>query len=110
MQFTTDGVRYAPACAISSRIGIAISAHQRADVLKRALEQHMKHMLACALVVVVDDGSKPAAAMRNGTQQLRHAASLGILSPNIYCQTFYDGSSRLGCLPRGGDLASSRYL
>lgn len=107
MQVTIDGVPYAPACAIASRIGIALTAHQRADVLKRALEQHMKLVPGGALVVVVDDGSKPAAAMRNGTQQLRHAASLGILSPNFNCQTFYDGSSRWGALPRGGALAGN---
>jgi hypothetical protein len=44
MQVTIDGVPYAPASVVSSRIGIAISTHQRADVLKRALEQHMKHL------------------------------------------------------------------
>lgn len=52
MQVIIDGVPYAPACAISSRIGIAITTHQRADVLKRTLEQHMKHLPAGALVVV----------------------------------------------------------
>ncbi len=46
MQVTIDGVPYAPASVVSSRIGIAISTHQRADVLKRALEQHMKHLPA----------------------------------------------------------------
>jgi hypothetical protein len=39
----------------SSRIGIAITTHQRADVLNE-LEQHMKHLPAGALVVI-DDGS-----------------------------------------------------
>ncbi|HHA1807016.1 TPA: glycosyltransferase family 2 protein, partial [Enterobacter hormaechei subsp. xiangfangensis] len=63
MQVTIDGVPFVPACASASRIGIAISTHQRADVLKRALEQHMKHLPAGALVVVVDDGSKPAAVV-----------------------------------------------
>ena len=63
MQVTINGVSYAPACAISSRIGIAISTHQRSEVLKRALEQHLKHLPAGALVVVIDDGSKPAAAV-----------------------------------------------
>ena len=80
MQVTIDGVPYAPACAISSRIGIAISTHQRADVLKRALEQHMKHLPAGALVVVVDDGSKPAAVVPHGVQLLRHETSLGIVA------------------------------
>ncbi len=80
MQVTIDGVPYAPACAISSRIGIAITTHQRADVLKRALEQHMKHLPAGALVVVIDDGSKPAAVVHDGVQLLRHETSLGIVA------------------------------
>lgn len=80
MQVTINGVSYAPACAISSRIGIAISTHQRADVLKRALEQHMKHLPAGALVVVVDDGSIAAAVVPDGVQLLRHSASLGIVA------------------------------
>lgn len=80
MRVTIYGVPYAPACTISSRIGIAITTHQRADVLKRALEQHMKHPPAGALVVVVDDGSKPAAVGPNGVQLLRHDTSLGIVA------------------------------
>ncbi|WP_426768867.1 glycosyltransferase family 2 protein [Enterobacter hormaechei] len=80
MQVTIDGVPFVPACASASRIGIAISTHQRADVLKRALDQHMKHLPAGALVVVVDDGSKPAAVVPHGVQLLRHETSLGIVA------------------------------
>ncbi|HAT3814127.1 glycosyltransferase family 2 protein [Citrobacter freundii] len=80
MQVTIDGVPYAPASLVSSRIGIAITTHQRAEVLKRALEQHMKHLPAGALVVVIDDGSKPVAVVPNGVQLLRHESSLGIVA------------------------------
>ncbi|WOU51610.1 glycosyltransferase family 2 protein [Citrobacter portucalensis] len=80
MQVTIDGVPYAPASLVSSRIGIAITTHQRAEVLKLALEQHMKHLPAGALVVVIDDGSKPAAVVPNGVQLLRHESSLGIVA------------------------------
>lgn len=80
MQVTIGGVPYAPACVISSRIGIAITTHQRADVLKRVLEQHMKHLPVGALVVVVDDGSKPASAVPDGVQLLRHETSLVIVT------------------------------
>lgn len=82
MQVIIDGVPYAPACAISSRIGIAITTHQRADVLKRTLEQHMKHLPACALVVVIDDGSKPQAIVPDGVTLLRHEQSRGIVASN----------------------------
>ncbi|WP_249417205.1 TipJ family phage tail tip protein [Citrobacter freundii] len=80
MQVTIDGVPYAPASVASSRIGIAITTHNRADVLKRAIEQHQKHLPAGALVVVVDDGSKPAAIAPDGVQLLRHETSLGIVA------------------------------
>lgn len=82
MQVTIDGVPYAPACAISSWIGVVITTHQRADVLKRALEQHMKHPPVGVLVVIVDDGSKHAAVVSDGVQLLRHETSLGILASN----------------------------
>ncbi|HHQ5922965.1 TPA: glycosyltransferase family 2 protein, partial [Enterobacter hormaechei subsp. steigerwaltii] len=80
MQVTIDGVPFVPACASASRIGISISTHQRADVLKRSLEQHLRHLPAGALVVVVDDGSKPAAVVPDGVQLLRHETSLGIVA------------------------------
>lgn len=80
MQVIIDNVPYAPVCNSSARIGIAISTHQRADVLKRALEQQMKHLPAGALVVVVDDGSKPAAVVPAGVQLVRQETSLGIVA------------------------------
>ncbi|HCL5922632.1 TPA: glycosyltransferase family 2 protein [Citrobacter amalonaticus] len=80
MQVTIDGVPFVPACASASRIGIAITTHNRPDVLKRAIEQHQKHMPAGALVVVIDDGSVPAAFAPDGVQMLRHDESLGIVA------------------------------
>ncbi|CZY10978.1 Uncharacterised protein [Enterobacter ludwigii] len=69
MQVTIDGVPFVPACTLASRIGIAITTHNWADVLKRAIEQHQKHLPAGALVVVVDDGSKPPAVVPDGVQR-----------------------------------------
>ncbi|MEY6763693.1 glycosyltransferase family 2 protein [Kluyvera ascorbata] len=80
MQVTIDGVQYTPASSNTSRIGIAISTHNRADVLKRALSQHMQYLPAGALVVVIDDGSKPAAVVPDGVQLIRHETSLGIVA------------------------------
>lgn len=80
MQVTIDGVPFVPACASASRIGIAITTHNRPEVLKRAIEQHQKHLPAGALVVVIDDGSKPAAVVSDGVQLLRHDESLGIVA------------------------------
>ncbi|MCI0256187.1 glycosyltransferase family 2 protein, partial [Cronobacter sakazakii] len=80
MQVTIDGVPYAPANASSSRIGIAITTHNRAAVLNRAVNQHLQFFPAGALVVVIDDGSIPAAVVPDGVQLLRHESSLGIVA------------------------------
>jgi len=80
MEVFINGIPYLPAGVTSSRIGIAITTHNRADVLKRALEQHMKHLPAGALVVVIDDGSKPAAVGPECVQLLRHETSFGIVA------------------------------
>lgn len=48
---------YAPVSNTTrSRIGIAISTHNRAGVISKALEYYLRHLLAGALVFVVDDG------------------------------------------------------
>jgi len=80
MKVINDGIPFALVCKISSRIDIAITTHLRADVLKRAPEQYVKHLPAGALVVVVDDGSKTAAVGPDGVQLLRHETSLGIVA------------------------------
>ncbi|EDT5747241.1 TPA: glycosyltransferase family 2 protein [Salmonella enterica] len=80
MQVTIDGVHYSPANTTTSRIGIAISTHNRADVLKRALSQHIQYLPTGALVVAIDDGSKPAAVVPDGVKLLRHETSLGIVA------------------------------
>lgn len=81
MQVIIDGVHYEPANKQAfSRIGIAISTHQRPEVLARAISQHLKHLPLGALVVVVDDGSNPAAAVPDGIQLFRHEESRGIVA------------------------------
>ncbi|WP_194205801.1 glycosyltransferase family 2 protein [Superficieibacter sp. 1612_C1] len=80
MQVTIDGVPYVPACASSTRIGIAITTHNRAAVLSRALDKHLRYLPAGALVVVIDDGSAPAATVPDGVKLIRHDTSLGIVA------------------------------
>jgi len=80
MQVTIDGVPFVPACTSAPRIGISITTHNRVDVLKRALEQHQKHLPAGALMVVIDDGSNPAATVSDGVQLIHHEKSLGIVA------------------------------
>lgn len=80
MQVTIDGVPYAPVCNTVARIGIAITTHNRADVLSRTLAQHQKYLPTGALVVVVDDGSLPAASVPDSIQLIRNDKSLGIVA------------------------------
>ncbi|EPN8562608.1 phage terminase small subunit P27 family [Enterobacter hormaechei] len=80
MKVTIDGVSYAPVCDTGARIGIAITTHNRADALKRALAQHQQFLPQGALVVVIDDGSKPPAEVFEDVQLLRHETSLGIVA------------------------------
>ncbi|HDC4490766.1 TPA: glycosyltransferase family 2 protein, partial [Enterobacter asburiae] len=80
MEVLIGGVRFVPEFANSSRIGIAITTHNRPEVLKRAIEQHMKHLPSGALVVVVDDGSKPAAVVPDNVKLVRIDPAGGIVT------------------------------
>lgn len=80
MDVTIDGVQYAPVCNQKLSIGIAITTHNRPEVLARSLAQHMKHLPAGAKVIVIDDGSAPAAAAPEGIEIIRQEISLGIVT------------------------------
>lgn len=91
MQVFIDGIEYAPVTNNPVRIGIAISTHQRQEVLKRALEQHQKHLPSGALVFVIDDGSEPAAVVPDNVRIIRHEKSQGIVaSKNASLQALVD--------------------
>lgn len=79
MQVTIDGVPYAPACNSGSRIGIAITTHNRPAVLAKTIEQHLNHLPAGAKLIVIDDGSAPA-AIAAGIEIIRNEKSLGIVA------------------------------
>lgn len=80
MNVEIDGVRYAPTSSLSSNIGIAITTHNRHDVLSRAIEHQMKFLPAGALVVVIDDGSAKPVAVPGGVRVIRHETSRGIVA------------------------------
>lgn len=84
MQVTIDGVQYAPACNTGSRIGIAITTHNRPAVLVKTIEQHLKYLPAGAKLIVIDDGSAPAATAA-GIEVIRHEKSLGIAGAKNRC-------------------------
>lgn len=80
MQVTIDGVPYVPASSVSARIGIAITTHNRPAVLARAIEQHLNYLPAGSLLVVIDDGSQPAATVPEGIELVRLETSQGIVA------------------------------
>lgn len=80
MEVIIDGMRYAPSCGFSGRIGLAISTHNRHEVLKRALGNHLKHLPANALVVVIDDGSAIPVTVPDGVMVIRCEESRGIVA------------------------------
>ncbi|HID9374756.1 TPA: glycosyltransferase family 2 protein [Enterobacter cloacae] len=80
MEVLINGVNYVPAKNAGASIGIAITTHNRPEVLKLAIEQHMKHLPSGALVVVVDDGSKPAAVVPDNVKLVRLDPSGGIVA------------------------------
>lgn len=81
MDVIVDGVPYVRADSVShNKIGIAITTHNRPQVLANSLEQHRKHLPAGAVVFVIDDGSNPPAKVPDWCKLIRHDKSLGIVA------------------------------
>lgn len=80
MEVMIDGVRYAPVTNRALNIGVAISTHNRHDVLSRSLNHHLKYLPAGALVVVIDDGSPNPVVVPDGVRLIRCDMSRGIVA------------------------------
>ncbi|NUU68431.1 glycosyltransferase family 2 protein [Enterobacteriaceae bacterium BIT-l23] len=81
MDVIVDGVPYVRADSVShNKIGIAITTHNRPQVLANSLEQHRKHLPTGAVVFVIDDGSNPPAKVPDWCKLIRHDKSLGIVA------------------------------
>ncbi|EPS1423165.1 glycosyltransferase family 2 protein [Enterobacter hormaechei] len=81
MDVIVDGVPYVRADSVShNKIGVAITTHNRPQVLAKSLEQHRKHLPAGAVVFVIDDGSNPPAKVPDWCKLIRHDKSLGIVA------------------------------
>ncbi|HEP0495155.1 TPA: glycosyltransferase family 2 protein [Enterobacter hormaechei subsp. hoffmannii] len=80
MDVIVDGVPYVRADSVShNKIGIAITTHNRPQVLANTLEQHRKHLPAGAVVFVIDDGSNPPAKVPEWCNLIRHDKPCGIV-------------------------------
>lgn len=92
MNVIIDGVRYCRADSnCSSKVGIAITTHNRPDVLAKSLEQHRKFLPDGAIVFVIDDGSNPAAMVPDWCKLIRNDKSLGIVaSKNLSLECLID--------------------
>ncbi|QWR81950.1 glycosyltransferase family 2 protein [Cronobacter sakazakii] len=80
MEVVIDGVSYSPVSKQASNIGIAITTHNRHDVLSRALEHQLNYLPAGALVAVVDDGSSKPVSVPDGVRIIRSDMSRGIVA------------------------------
>ncbi|MFS7249339.1 glycosyltransferase family 2 protein [Rahnella rivi] len=90
MEVIIEGTRYCPAGDRHTSIGIAITTHNRPAVLAKTIEQHLKHFPAGAKLIVIDDGSEPAATAA-GIEIIRNEKSLGIVaSKNLSLEALID--------------------
>lgn len=85
MDVVINGVCYAPAGQRASNIGIAITTHNRHDVLSHALDHHLKFLPVGALLVVIDDGSTKPVTVPDGVRLIRHESARGIASSKNAC-------------------------
>jgi hypothetical protein len=76
---TIDGIDYVPA-GHAPHLGIAITTHDRPDVLEKCLTQHLKHLPTGAHIVVIDDGSTIPATVPDGVHLHRFEESRGIVA------------------------------
>lgn len=81
MDVIVGGVPYVRADSVShNKIGIAITTHNRPDVLAKSLEQHRKYLPPGAVVFVIDDGANPPATAPGWCNLIRHDNSKGIVA------------------------------
>lgn len=77
MDVTINGVSYSPN---AYKIGIAITTHDRQDVLIDSIKQHKKYLPAGATLVVIDDGSKEEIVLSEDIKVIRYQKSKGIVA------------------------------
>jgi len=78
MEVVINGIRYKPNAPEESKIGIAITTHNRPDILAKALENHLKFLPEGAKLVVIDDGSTIPAVVPDSVELIRFEHSRGI--------------------------------
>lgn len=67
------------------RIGIAITTHNRPDLIQKALENHLKYSPNSAVIAVVDDGSSQSVTAPEGVTLHRHQTPKGISHAKNKC-------------------------
>ncbi|WP_193323267.1 glycosyltransferase family 2 protein [Erwinia endophytica] len=85
MQVIIDGVTYHPATQQTPRIGIAITTHNRPDMLKKALAAFADHSPDNSEIVVVDDGSDTPVMVPDGIKLIRNNTATGIAAAKNRC-------------------------
>lgn len=85
MQVVINGVNYLPATLATGRIGIAITTHNRPDILKQAIAHHKKYLPEDCVFLIVDDGSSPAAEIPEWAAVIRNRRPVGIARAKNAC-------------------------
>ncbi|GMA26182.1 hypothetical protein GCM10025864_39410 [Luteimicrobium album] len=73
-----DGVTYVPVTGSGSRIGVAITAHNRPALLPKALDAWMEHSPDDLVIVVVDDASDEPVSVPDGVTLIRTGTNVGV--------------------------------
>ena len=85
MRVSVDGVEYAPVGRGGGpRIGVAVTTHNRPEVLASTLS-HIQRRTPGAVVAVVDDGSKVPVTVPDGVVLVRHEKARGIAGAKNAC-------------------------
>lgn len=88
MQVMINGTSYVPEDSVQAKVGIAITTHNRQDVLTKTLEAHFNYLPNNVYIVVVDDGSDTPAKVPGWCQLIRHNQPLGIVAAKNKCLEF----------------------
>lgn len=86
-EITLNGIEYVLKSKVnqSSKIGIAITTHNRWDLIKKAADHHKKHLPAGSVLIVVDDGSSHPLQPIDGVTVYRNNTAKGISHAKNKC-------------------------
>lgn len=85
MAVVVDGIPYIPAAEAPPRFGVAITTHNRPDVLAETLTAATKYTPQGTPIIVIDDGSTPPVTADGPITLIRHQVPQGIPAAKNRC-------------------------